>query len=408
VRAERGPQDLKLLETLERLLEIPAADLRVALSDATDLVASALRADKVDAFLYDASRDSLVALGSSHQPLSAYERRHGLDVLPIANGGRVVHVFKTGETFWTGRLEEDPEELRGVKEVLQIRSKLGVPLKVAGSVRGVMMIASTKPDFFTQEDVRFAESVARWVGIVAHRAELVEEIARNAVERGRRAVAEELVTVLAHDLRNYLSPIETRATLLRRRADREKRQADLRDLDAVLKALARVVGLITEMLDVARIDQGVFQIDLQPVDLVAVVQEAASGLSTPEQPVNVTASEEVMVTADPARIRQCVENLLSNATKHSPRNAAVTVTLGRETRDEREWARIDVIDEGPGIPAELLPSIFDRFVTGHRRAGGLGLGLYLAKRIAVMHGGDLTVDSPPGKGARFTVALPCE
>ncbi len=80
----------RLLETLERLLELPAADLQVTLTHATDLVARALAADKVDAFLYDPARDSLVAISSSNQPLSALQRRHGLDVLPLANGGRVV------------------------------------------------------------------------------------------------------------------------------------------------------------------------------------------------------------------------------------------------------------------------------------------------------------------------------
>jgi signal transduction histidine kinase len=64
------------------------------------------------------------------------------------------------------------------------------------------------------------------------------------------------------------------------------------------------------------------------------------------------------------------------------------------------------VDEGPGISAEALPNIFEKFYTGRGREGGLGMGLYLAKRIAVLHGGDLTVDSRPGKGARFTLTLP--
>jgi signal transduction histidine kinase len=67
---------------------------------------------------------------------------------------------------------------------------------------------------------------------------------------------------------------------------------------------------------------------------------------------------------------------------------------------------VEVIDEGPGIPPELLPHVFDRFVSGTRSGGGLGLGLYLAKRIAGVHGGDLTVESQAGKGARFILTLP--
>src|SRR6476660_2271503 len=92
----------RVQDTLERLLEIPDADLTTALTRAADVMALAFAADKVDAFVYDAARDSLVALGTSNQPLSQRQRRHGLDVLPVSNGGRVVHVYKTNATFVTG------------------------------------------------------------------------------------------------------------------------------------------------------------------------------------------------------------------------------------------------------------------------------------------------------------------
>lgn len=96
VIARRGAPD-RLLETLEKLLELPSGDLPTTLSQASDLVAAATSADKVDAFLYDSTRDSLIAVGTSHQPLSALQRTLGLDVLPVSNGGRVAHVYETGE-----------------------------------------------------------------------------------------------------------------------------------------------------------------------------------------------------------------------------------------------------------------------------------------------------------------------
>src|SRR3954468_1347139 len=176
------------LDILEGLLRVPSGNVAATLSHVSDLVARATGADKVDAFLYDPARDSLFAVGSSTQPLSALQRQLGLDVLPLSNGGRVVQVYNTGETFVSGNLQDDPEELRGIKEGLGIRSKVGVPLDVGGERRGIMMISSLKPDFFTSDDARFAESVGGWVGILAHRAQLAEQIARNAAEEGRRAV----------------------------------------------------------------------------------------------------------------------------------------------------------------------------------------------------------------------------
>jgi signal transduction histidine kinase len=399
----------RYLSTLERLLALPSADLKRTMSEAADLVAQATGCDKVDVFLYDSRRDSLVAVGSSNQPLSARQRRLGLDVLPVSNGGRVVHVYETGRTFVTGRLDDDPEELRGVKEGLRIRSKLGAPLVVAGARRGMLMLASLKPDYFTDDDVRFAEAVARWTATVAHRAQLVEEITRNAAARGRQGAAEELITVLAHDLRNLMAPLDTRLHLLHRRAEADSRADDIADLQGAQQALARLRSVVSDILDVARIDKGLFHGMPRPVDVVALVRTAAGVFIDPAHPIDVRVAvpDRLVIVADDARLRQCIENLLANAIQKSPKDAGVDVLVRSEIRDTGEWAVIDVIDQGPGVPEHLLPHIFDRYVSGTRREGGLGLGLYLARQIAVMHGGDLTVDSSPGSGARFTLMLPC-
>src|SRR5207237_567217 len=156
------------------------------------------------------------------------------------NGGRVVWVYKTGHSFLTGHLTADAEELRGVKEGLKIESKIGVPLELGGSRRGMVMIASLKRDFFSETDVRYAESVVRWVGVLAHRAELAETMRRNAVEQSRRALAEELVAVVAHDLRNYLTPIELRLEWLRRVAARDKQDEALRELENTARSVSRL------------------------------------------------------------------------------------------------------------------------------------------------------------------------
>jgi signal transduction histidine kinase len=349
----------------------------------------------------------LVAIGTSTQPLSALQRRVGLDVLPIANGGRVVDVFLTKAPFRTGHLTADEGELKGVREVLKIESKVGLPIEVGGEVRGVLMVASLKRDFYSEHDERFVASISRWVGSVAHRAELVQEIARNAVEQGRRGVAEELVTVLAHDLRNFVSPIAARLQFIRRRALEDKRDADVRDSEGALRAVSRLTQLISDILDVARLDQGVFRLDLQPVELGTLARDVGRTLSTPPHEVRVVASEEVLVRADPSRVSQCVENLVTNAVRHSPRGSPVVLMVGKKVLDDGEVGQLEVVDEGPGVPVEILPRIFDRFSAGEG-SNGLGLGLYLAKRIAMAHGGELSVESGAGKGSRFRLELPVD
>ena len=393
------------LATLERLLGISTASLDVALMHACNEIAGALGADKVDAFLYDGSRDTLVAIGTSTQPLSSLQKSLGLDQLPIANGGRVVEVYRTGASFLHGHVDEDPEELRGIKEALNVRSTLGVPLEVGGRRKGVLMLSSLQPDRWGPDHARFAEAVARWVGTLAHHAELVEEIERNAAARGRQAAAEELVTTLAHDLRNIINPIDVRLQLMLRRAESEGRARDVIDAGKASGSLARLKSLVNDILDVARIEHGAFDIDPRPHDLTALVREIVDTLSTPRQPVICVATEDIVAVVDGARIRQCVENLIANAIKHSPRNAAINVVISRVVKDEVEHATLDVIDEGQGVSADVAPHLFQRFATGDKRKG-LGIGLFLARRIAVHHGGDLTLESKPGEGARFRLTLP--
>ena len=395
----------RFLEVLEALLRLPAADLATTLTHVANLVAEATGADKIDAFLYDATRDSLVAVGTSTQPLSARQRQLGLDVLPVSNGGRVVHVFKTGETFMTGQLDKDMTELPGIREALKIRSKLGVPLDIGGERRGMMMIASLKPDFFSADDARFAEAVGHWTGIVAHRAELAEQIGRNAAAQGRRAAAEQLVTVLAHDLRNFLGPLMLRLDILRTQVGAQGQG----DVEAARRMVSRLEAMVNDLLDAARIDQGVFQFKPELVDVRTLIAEVARLLDTPRHPIKLELQDgdRVLIPADPARLRQCLENLVSNAAQHSPAAAPISVFLrtGRGARQEPR-VLVEVVDEGPGIAPEFLPHVFERFATSER--GGLGLGLYIAKRIAEVHGGDLSVESQPGKGARFTLSLPAQ
>lgn len=401
-------QSQRVFEMLESLLRLPAGDLKATLDHVSDVLAGATGADKVDAFLYEPARDSLVAVGTSTQPLSALQRAHGLDVLPLANGGCTVQVYKTGKTFFTGHLGNDAQELRGVKEALGVRSTIGVALEVGGKRRGLLLLASQQADFFTAEDARYLETISSWVGLVAHRAELVAEIARNAAEQGRRAGAEELITVLAHDLRNYIAPINMRLDVLRVRARQDGREEELRDIEALGKSISRLSVIVSDILDVARIDRGMFSIEPQPVELPDVVRDVVAGFQSSQHAIHLTVQPgRTAVSGDPARLRQSLENLLANALQKSPASATVNIFVRRDERAaEQRRARVEVIDEGPGIPADELPHVFQRFYTRNTRTGGLGLGLYLAERIARIHGGDLTVESEPGQGARFVLSLP--
>lgn len=393
------------LRALEQLLALPAAELRPTLDTAGQLISELLHADKVDVFLFEQSSQSLVAVGTSQTPMAHLQKSLGLDRMPLANGGRAVQVYETETPFRTGRQEEDPDELPGIKHRLGVRSSLMVPLPIGMETRGVLAVSSARNDFFTDHDLRFLQAVARWVGMVAHRVELVQELTKLAVKQARRKAAEELITVLAHDMANHLLPLQARIQLIQRRAARKQEPEDLRDATGAAASLRSLTRLINDLLDVGRLDQGLFTLRPQPVDLTGLVRELAATASTPERPVHFDAPEELVTVADPDRVRQVLENLVANALKHSPPGRPVDIGVRTQPRAEGPCVRVTVSDQGPGIPAEQVPTLFERFTRGPGSTG-LGIGLYLARRIAEAHGGTLEVVSTSSAGTRFELTLP--
>ncbi len=395
----------QLLVTLEGLLAIQATDTKSALTEAAQLINDALRADKTDVFLYESAVDTLVAMGTSDTPMGRKEITSGLDRLAVSNGGNAVAVFQTGAPYLSGHVEQDPDELRGIKDALGIRSAVVVPLAVNGMRRGVLQVDAAQPDQFTEEDVRFLEAAANWVGLVLHRAELVERIAQDAAEQARSVAAHELITILAHDLRAPLTALKGRVLMLQMRARQDGHKAYLQEAAAMQRATNRLERMIADLMDTARLEQGIFTLTPTVVDLAALARETAATLQTEGNEIVVRAPAALAAEVDPDRVRQVLENLLENARRHSPKGVAVILEVGTEVHEDGNWAVVTVRDFGPGIAPELLPNIFARFAAG-RGTKGLGLGLYLARGIAEAHGGTLTVSSSPGAGATFRLALP--
>ena len=185
--AGANPRRMDRTTTLERLLAIDATTVEAALSAAAALVADALQADKVDALLYDAAADAWSAQGVSPTPLGQRERALGLDHLPRAEAHSTTAVHRSETPFLTGHAEREPAVPRALVEDLGVRSLLEVPLEIGGERRGVLAVAAQRPEAFSALDVLFLQSVARWVGLVAHRAVLAEQAVREAARAARAA-----------------------------------------------------------------------------------------------------------------------------------------------------------------------------------------------------------------------------
>jgi signal transduction histidine kinase len=292
-----------------------------------------------------------------------------------------------------------------MKEDLGIRSELLVPLSTDGTPRGVILASSSAPEHFAEEDLHFLEAVTHWIGVLMHRAELVEQHTREVAIQAHRLAAEEILTVMAHDLGNMLTPIKGRLDLLERRARREGQVAYERELLTIKQSVVRVRHLMNDLLDVARFRQGLFTLELKELDLTEMLSDMVRIWSTPEHAIHLHAPDHLLVTADPSRIQQVLENLLSNAMTHADPGTAVQVTVKEEQHDDGPWVSVTVSNQGPPIPAEQLATLFLPFAKGEQ-SQGMGLGLHLAERIAYAHHGSLTVRTNAGSSTHFVLSWP--
>jgi signal transduction histidine kinase/ActR/RegA family two-component response regulator len=240
------------------------------------------------------------------------------------------------------------------------------------------------------------------------RAEQAERQAREDAERANRA-KDEFLAVLSHELRNPINAILGWAQMLRSGLSPELTAQGLEVIERNARGEAQ---LVESLLDVSRITSGKLKLEMELVDLVAVVQAAldvvkpTADLKGVRIMVLLPASP-VIITGDAGRLQQILWNLFSNAIKFTPRGGQVQVTLSvRESR-----AVVLVSDDGEGIAEEFLPHIFGRFTQADggkaRTHGGLGLGLAIVRELVHAHGGAVTAESPgTGLGSTFTLTLP--
>lgn len=236
-----------------------------------------------------------------------------------------------------------------------------------------------------------------------------EKAARAEAEAANRAKDEFLATV-SHELRTPLNSILGWVQILR--SHKLDSQGLEHGLEAVERSARAQTSLIEDILDASRIITGKLHLDVRPVDLVAVVEEALDIVRPAAEAKAIKLQATLpplggLVSGDANRLQQLVWNLLSNAIKFTPREGQVEIRLERIGSE----IEISVKDTGQGISADFLPFVFDRFrqanSTSSRQHGGLGLGLAIVRHLVEMHGGTVHADSDgEGRGATFTVRLP--
>jgi PAS domain S-box-containing protein len=288
---------------------------------------------------------------------------------------------------------------------LPVRSYLAVPVKGRrGEVIGGLFFGHPETGRFDAHHERLAVGVASWASVALENARLYSD-AREANQ-----LKDEFLASLSHELRTPLNVILGYARMLRSRLIPADKQQNA--IETIERNATSLTQIVEDVLDVSRIIAGKMRLDVQPVDLPAVVRSAVDAI-TPAAEAKGIRVETVIdpkatpISGDAERLQQVLWNLLSNAVKFTSRAGRVQVRLERIN----SHVEVSVSDTGIGIAPEFLPYVFERFRQADssttRERGGLGLGLSIARQLAEMHGGTIEAASGGlGEGATFRLKLP--
>jgi signal transduction histidine kinase len=314
-------------------------------------------------------------------------------------------VLETGRTVVAGPSDLvsadvaiDPEH-RLILEKLAARVGVFAPMHGSAGTLGVVSFLSTDPArVYRRDEIALAENLASAARLAIGNAQLFHEAQRAARAR------DEILSVVAHDLRNPLGVVRTAAALILD-MDPDERIRPL--LAMIRRSTLTMERLIEDLLEVTRMESRGLSLALADRDAGALVREAAEMLHSLADASGIELRVEIgaegMVRADGTRVLQVFSNLVGNAIKFTPRGGRVTMSAN----DAGPEIRFAIADTGPGIPPEQLPHVFGRFWqadTSDRR--GLGLGLAIAKSLVEAHHGHIWLESTPGSGTTVSFTLP--
>ncbi len=273
---------------------------------------------------------------------------------------------------------------------------------------GVLSVYADRAPIFVEDDLWLLELMA------AHTALLLEARTHAAVTSSLRAreesarLKEEFLSAAAHDLRTPLTVVLGQAELLERRVARDPNAPpDAAGISRMVREARRLRDLVTELLDAQRLEQGAEVMDLEEVDLRTVVESVRRRYHDQGIDLKVTTpAEAVAGSIDAPRFEQVIDNLVENAIKYSVGGVLPEIELAVDDGS----ARISVTDHGVGVPEDERERIFERFYRATNVHGtantGIGLGLYICRRIIEAHEGRIWVDPAPRGGSIFSVSIP--
>ncbi len=338
-----------------------------------------------------------------------------LPSMPVTASGPNSRAILTGQVVITNDYMSaqrgHPTVIVGADNGLRPQSSMAVPMAVMGRIIGTIEVQSYTANVYLPEHDTAMRMAANLTAVAIENVRLLrrESSAREAAEESNRLKDEFLATV-SHELRTPLTAILGWSRLLD--SDSLDETVTKQAIETIWRNAKSQSQIIDDILDVSRIITGNLYLDLHPLELAPVVENAINVVQPTAFAKGITIEANLdrtpaVVSGDSNRLQQVIWNLLSNAVKFTNSGGRVTIDM----RQVESSVKVTVSDTGLGISREFLPYVFDRFRQADssttRQHGGLGLGLAIARHLVEIHGGSIQAESPgKGHGSSFTITLP--
>ncbi len=403
-------QDLSILQDIALHLPSPPA-----LDESVNVIARISRAalKGIDAclfFLHHAESEALAVMGGDWDPRLQFDPK--ALTLGVSEKMPLVDAFRDRQVAYFGTSASasgwDRDEL---VQILGFQDVLYLPLQVEQQTIGVMAVGAAEKGRITPEHRRVAGLIAEHVAIMIERSRLYERL-RSANEKLEQInhLKNEFISMVSHELRTPLTTIKGFVSIVLSGETGPLKEKQKYFLETSDRAIDRLTLLVSDLLDISRLEAGQIQMQLRPVSLKEVVEKVAVNFGPQLKAQGLRLTLQVpddlpLLLADPHRLTQVFDNLMTNALKFTAKGG---ITLSAS--DKGDFVMVSVKDTGIGLPKGELERIFDKFyqvkVGNAYPAKGTGLGLAIVKSIVESHRGKVWVESELGKGADFRFLIP--